>query len=338
MISKPQNGFSLLETMVSLVVLLAVGGIVMSGMTGLIKTQATIGNRTEMHASVRSATELLQQEIGQAGKISLGPPNVNVTMAAVLPGSQNITFTTPASGGVTVYPGEYLTVDVGNSQEVVAVTGTSASPSATFVKAHPSALTPVAALGAFATGVVPPDAASVTAGCANSTLPTGGTYPGFPLPGGSTCTKLKLYGDINGDGNIVYIEYSCAPGTPANPGFLYRNQTLMTGAKQPIDPTMVLLNNVLPNPNDPNNNPVPCFSYQVRQIGNLPNYCVTNVALTLTVQTQNKDLQTQQFQPETKALLNVGPRNVIEVWGTANLVDSTRAQAMPDAVTALLLP
>ena len=333
MISKPQNGFTLLETMVSLAVLLGVSAIVMSGMVQMMKTQSAVGNRTEMHASVRSATELLQQEIGQAGKISLGPPNVSVTMAPVLSGSQNIIFT--PSTGVTVYPGEYLTVDLGNSQEVVAVTGTSASPSATFVKAHPSALTPVAALGAFATGVVPPDAASVTAGCANATLPTGGTYPGFP--NGSTCTNLKLYGDVNGDGNLVYIEYTCSQGTQANPGFLYRNQMLITAASKPAnDNTMILLGNVLANPNDANNNPVPCFNYQVRQIGNLPNYCVTNVALTLTVQTQNKDQQTQQFQPETKALLNVGPRNVIEVWGTANLVDSTRAQSMPASVTALL--
>ena len=334
MISKPQNGFTLLETMVSLAILMGVSAIVMSGMVQMMKTQSAVGNRTEMHASVRSATELLQQEIGQAGKISLGPPNVNVTMAPVLPGSNVPIIFTPTTG-VAVYFGEYLTVDVGNSQEVVAVTGTSASPSATFVKAHASALTPVTALGAFATGVVPPDAASVTAGCANSTLPTGGTYPGFT--NGSTCTTLKLYGDVNGDGNLVYIEYTCNQGTQANPGFLYRNQMLITAASKPAnDNTMILLGNVLANPNDANNNPVPCFNYQVRQIGNQPNYCVTNVALTLTVQTQNKDQQTQQFQPETKALLNVGPRNVIEVWGTANLVDSTRAQSMPASVTALL--
>src|SRR5256885_10774473 len=76
---KPQRGFSLLETMVALAVLLGVGGIVMSGMVQMMRVQNTIGNRTEMHTSVRSATELLQQEIGQAGKVSLGPPNVNVT-------------------------------------------------------------------------------------------------------------------------------------------------------------------------------------------------------------------------------------------------------------------
>src|SRR2546423_8175080 len=332
MIAKPRNGFSLLETMVALAVLIGVSGIVMSGMVQMMKTQNTIGNRTEMHASVRSATELLQQEIGQAGKVSLGPPNVNVTMGAVGVGLNPIVFST----GVTVYPGEYLTVDLGDLQEVVAVTGTSTSPSATFIRAHPSATTPVLALGAFGTGVVPPDVKSAAYGCAPATLPVppGGAYPGTPF--GSTCNVLKLYGDINSDGNMVYIEYTCAPGTPTNPGFLYRNQVdINAGGKPALGPAMVLLNNVLPNPPDANNNTVPCFNYQVQKIGNTSVYCVTNVALTLTVQTQNVDAQTRQFQNETKALLNVGPRNVIEVWGTATLTDPTRAQPQPPTVTAL---
>src|SRR5256884_10005082 len=72
MMRKKQAGFTLMETMVSLVVLLGVSAIVMSGMVQMMWTQGTISNRTEMHTSVRSATELLQQEIGQAGGAS--PP------------------------------------------------------------------------------------------------------------------------------------------------------------------------------------------------------------------------------------------------------------------------
>src|SRR5437763_17098098 len=74
MMRKKQTGFTLMETMVSLVVLLAYAAIVMSRSMQMIKTEGTITNRTEMHTSVRGATELLQQEIGQAGKISLPPP------------------------------------------------------------------------------------------------------------------------------------------------------------------------------------------------------------------------------------------------------------------------
>jgi len=63
---------------------------------------------------------------------------------------------------------------------------------------------------------------------------------------------------------------------------------------------------------------------------------VTDVAVTLTVQTQLPDPSTGLFQKETKALLNVAPRNIVEVYDTSSLVDSTRAQATPATVTALL--
>ena len=48
----------------------------------------------------------------------------------------------------------------------------------------------IAAVGGFATGVVPPTVAN-----------------------GSTPSLLKLYGDINGDGSMVYVEYTCDTGT-----------------------------------------------------------------------------------------------------------------------------
>jgi Tfp pilus assembly protein PilV len=321
MTHKKQLGFSLIETMVALAVLFAVGGIVMSGMVQLMKTQGTIANRTDMHTSVRSATELLQQEIGQAGRVSLASPTANVTLsAAVLAGAGVATaFTLIASdnSAVTVYQNEVLTVDLGATQEVVTLaSGSGASGTALFQNPH-AAGAPVSVLGAFATGIVPPGAAA----------------PNSP---GSSGTVLKLYGDINGDGNMVYVEYTCTPGTTAAPGTLYRNQMSITGAKQPVDNTMILLNNVLTNPNDPSGNPVPCFTYQIQPLG--AGTCVTDVAVTLTVQTQNKDPQTGQFQQETKALLNVSPRNVVEVYDTASLTDPLRAQVIPPSVSALLGP
>lgn len=320
MTRKKQFGFSLLETMVSLAVLFAVGSIVLSGMGQLLRTQGSIANRTEMHGSVRSATELLQQEIGQAGRMSLGSPTSNVTLAAnvlstalATPISLNYTGTVAP----TLYPGEALTVDVGSSQETVTLaTGASTAGTAIFQFPH-TAGAPVSALGAFATGIVPPTAAPAS------------------YTSGSTPTVLKLYGDINGDGNMVYVEYTCTQGTTTAPGFLYRNQMLITQVGKPaVDNTKILLNNVLTNPNDANGNVVPCFGYQVQPLGS--GYCVTDVQVTLTVQTQNKDVQTQVFQPETKSLLNVAPRNIVEVYDTSQLVDSTRAQAMPATVTALL--
>lgn len=125
MTRKEQLGFTLLEMMAALLVLLVVAGIVMSGMSQMMNSQSQIANRTEMHSGVRSATELLQQEIGQAGKVSLGSPTANVSLASAITavGSSSLSFntstggSTPSScGNCTVYPNEVLTVDVGTFQ------------------------------------------------------------------------------------------------------------------------------------------------------------------------------------------------------------------------------
>jgi hypothetical protein len=202
--------------------------------------------------------------------------------------------------------------------QVITATGTPpSSGTATFVNAHAAGV-PVFSLGAFSTGIVPPQAAPAS------------------YTNGSTGTVLKLYGDINNDGNMLYVEYNCAQGTVASPGYLYRNEMMITDTSKPaVDSTMILLNNLLPNPNDANNNPVPCFNYQLQQLG--AGYVVTDVAVTLTVQPQKPDPRTGALVPETKALLNISPRNVFEVWDTASLVDPTRAQPMPPNVTTNLL-
>src|SRR5260221_5187066 len=107
MTRKKQVGFSLLETMVALAVLLAVRGIVMTGMVQLIKTQGTIANHTDMHTSVRSATELLQQEIGQAGKDSLGAPADTITLVTAANIASNPNPVTLAST-TSVVPAHYV--------------------------------------------------------------------------------------------------------------------------------------------------------------------------------------------------------------------------------------
>ena len=47
----------------------------------MTKQQQTIWNRTEMHSGIRGATELLQQEVGQAGRAAMGP-NAPLKLAA----------------------------------------------------------------------------------------------------------------------------------------------------------------------------------------------------------------------------------------------------------------
>ena len=63
---------------------------------------------------------------------------------------------------------------------------------------------------------------------------------------------------------------------------------------------------------------------------------VLDVAITLTVRTQQIDPVTKPFQTETKALLNVSPRNVFNTWMMAGLGETGRLQSTPPTLSALL--
>ncbi len=303
-----QPGFTLLETMVALVILLSVSAVVMSALMRMTLTQGMIFNRTEMHSSVRSATEVLQQEIGQAGKISL-PGTGTVTLAAAVT-TAGVATSVGVSSAAGMFNGEQLVIDTGANQETVTLTAVVPSTNqitAIFNNLHASGV-PVSVAGAFSSGVVPTSAAP-----ANFT-------------NGSTGTVLKLYGDINGDGNMVYVEYTC----DTTSGNLYRNEMPIAAATKPaLTSAQVLLSNIQANPGG-----APCFAYQQKQVGS--NWYVVDVAVTLTVQTQNPDPQTNQYQTETKALLNVSPRNVFEVWQLASGLIANRIQPMPASVATLL--
>jgi type II secretory pathway pseudopilin PulG len=317
-----QFGFSILEMLIALVILLGVTGIVMSGMMQMMRTEGSVENRTEMHSSVRSATELLQQEIGQAGRITLPTPAsgapcgalTNVTLcAAVVAG----TATVGVSSATGMFNNEKLVIDSGDSEETVTATTVDTSANtitAVFTKDHLSGVA-VRVSGAFASGIVP------------TTTTCGGA------PCGSTGSLLKLYGDVNDDGNMVYVEYKCDTAG----GNLYRNVvSIAPGAAKPaVNSSMIILSNLLPNPPDPGTaGAAPCFKYQEKTV--TPDTYDVDVSVTLTVQTQNKDPQTNQYQTETKALLNVSPRNVFDGWELASAGEKDRIQPMPATVLSLL--
>lgn len=306
---KSNSGFSLLEMMISTVILLGVSGVVMSGLLQTTHTEGTVQNRTEMHAAVRSATELMQQEIGQAGRIALPAA---VTLAAAVAAGPSVSATLSSTAGM--FANEYLVVDAGSNQETVQIISIgSGSITAAFRLAHASGV-PVSVQGGFGTGVVPESASP------------------YNMTNGSDGTHLKLYGDINDDGKMVYVEYICDWQTSGN---LYRSVSAFDattiGAKQ------VLLPNLY---NGGNPGGTPCFVYQEEPSGcaatSATNPCfVTDVAVTLTVQTQLPDPSTGAYQKETKALLNVSPRNVFDAYQLSTL-SNNRVEPMPSTVTALL--
>lgn len=170
------------------------------------------------------------------------------------------------------------------------------------------------ALGGFANGIVPPAA------------------PPTNFPNGSTGSVLKMFGDLNGDGNMVYVEYTCDLASRN----LYRNIMAFDAAsKPPVTGAQLLLSNVVANPDGS-----PCFQYQTSTItvDATPFTFVLDVAVTLTVETEQIDPTTNARQKETKALLNVSPRNVFDAWSYAGMGYTFRIQSTPVSVTNLLPP
>src|SRR5206468_4982175 len=74
------RGFSLPELLISMSVMLLISGAATMALLKMTSTQSTIWNRTQMHSGVRGATEVLQQEVGQAGRVAL--PAMIVTAAS----------------------------------------------------------------------------------------------------------------------------------------------------------------------------------------------------------------------------------------------------------------
>ena len=310
-----ESGFSLMEMMVAMAIMLLISGAAIGALLKMTSAQATIWSRTQMHSGVRGATEVLQQEVGQAGRISLGSAAVSMTAASTVGSAAGAAKTLTVSSNTGMFVGEILTIDAGQFQENVTVI--SPIPSGTTsVTVTPLPITgtllahatnaPIRVFGGFSAGIVP-----------------------ATMTNGSTGTVLKLFGDINGDGNMVYIEYSCVIPT-GGVGYLYRNSMAWNASSSPAAAqSQILLSNVVDNPNG-----TACFTYDPKIVG--ANTYVIDVAITLTVQTQVIDPVTKQYQQETKALLNVSPRNVFNAWQIASLGISERIQPVPPTITTLL--
>lgn len=299
-VTRPQprdSGFSLPELLVSLLVLSVIVGTVTQLSMQMSNGQRTMWNRTQMHSSVRGAIALLQQEVGQAGLIALPAP---VTLSgAVVFGTNTVAVSSTAG----MFAGQKLAIGTGSTQEtVVLVAVTSTTIRGYFVLPH-AAGAPVAALGGFAQGIIPPN-----------------------MTNGSTGTVLKLFGDVNDDGQMVYVEYTCSTAT----GRLSRNMMAWNaGTKPALTAENILLTNVVANPGG-----TPCFSYQTETVA--PDTYVTAIAVTLSVQTQDIDPVTRQFQVETKTLLNVSPRNVFQTWQLASDYEVNRIQPIPPSILVLI--
>jgi prepilin-type N-terminal cleavage/methylation domain-containing protein len=299
-----EDGFTMIELLVSMAVILIVSGIVVGSTIDMTRLGQKMTNRSDMHSSVRNATALLQQEVGQAGRVSLPGP-------VTLTGGTGIgDFTVAVSNTDGMFNGEHLIVGSGALEETITLTGVDFNAdtiTANFAFAHAVGAV-VTASGGFSAGVVP-----------------------TTMMNGSSGNVLKIVGDVNGDGRMVYVEYRCDLPN----GRLYRNVMPYDAAAKPaVTVEQILLTNLMQNPVNAAGVVPPCFTYQERTFSGTT--WVIGVAIMTTVRSQQRDQNTGDFQRVTKALLNVSPRNVVNVWTSASLGNTNRMQPLPPSVVQLL--
>ncbi len=288
------EGFSLIEMMVTIALLSVISGVIFSAISSSQQSYARTELKSDMYENVRGAAELMAQEIGQAGLVSLPASTLG---AAVSP---NATAQIAAvSSTASMFVNEQVLVDAGtNNEELVTLTGVNAATITTvFGKAHAVGV-PINVLGVFPNGVVAP-----------ATID------------GSTANVLNVFGDINADGSLVYVRYTCTPGTTAAPGTLTRSVTTILPGVDALSASQTLLSTVV------GGTGAVCFQYTTAAAAGFT--FVTNVGFTLSVQATRPDPQTGAYPQMTKSFLNLAPRNVLTGLELANAGITNRLQSTP---------
>ncbi len=281
----------MLEMLVSLTVLIIVAGTALSALTYSQKLFGSQQMQAEMHAGLRGTFELMAQEIGQAGALNFTPQ----TLTAAVTGSSSAQ-TVGISSSANIFVGELLTIGTGSSQEIVTV---NAIPNGTQV-----------------TGIFRQNHSSGAAVFAQGVFPQG-------VLSSSTATSLKMVGDVNADGTIVYLQYDC----DTTAGTLTRSITTLTPGVTTRNTAQTLLTNLIPNPGG-----AACFQYGTAVTvtsGSSTYTFIPSVAVALSLQTSKRDPQTGAFITMTKSFSNLSSRNV--------LAGLAMAQSSP-AVTNRLQP
>lgn len=205
-------GVSLIELMISLATLLIVSGSAFAVLSYYQKSYLSTEQRSDVHSSIRSAMDLMTQEITQAGLLSSPGKTVHASVASSTV-SQSVSLD-PSTATADIFDNEQLVIDTGSSQEVVTVQSHTSTTITVILTRNHSAGTSVTARGVFPEGILP----------------------------SSTETELRLIGDLNADGTLVYEWYDCDPTT----GHLTRAQNKVSAPG--ANPTQLLLDHIVPNP------------------------------------------------------------------------------------------
>lgn len=159
-------GFTLLEMMLSTALFLGLSALILGGMISVVRNYRSLEIRNALEQRMRSAFELMAQEIGQAGLQASGldVSGLVAPLASIYPVTSTGVKTVTVDKIKGIFQGASLVVNDGTNQETVVVTAMSTtapySITANFTKTHPAAYppgTPVYAPGVFPGGILAPD-------------------------------------------------------------------------------------------------------------------------------------------------------------------------------------
>jgi prepilin-type N-terminal cleavage/methylation domain-containing protein len=184
----PDHGFSLIEMMICLVILVPIMGAAVGFFSVGVNQHNTEQSSIELNQEARSGLEMMTMELAQAGSHDApGDLSTTTVTTTINASATSQTISVASSAGFTV--GDYVTVDNGASQESVQLTAVgSGTITGVFRTGHTGSV-PVRLFALpYMRGVIPP------AGLAQNSS--------------ANVTTIRFFGDINGNGSLNYVEYA----------------------------------------------------------------------------------------------------------------------------------
>ena len=226
------RGFSLIELMVSIVVLMVVMGALMQFMSMMQQRYTREKRVASANQTGKTVLELLAMDIGQAGYIPGLDTGTAATPITANTNPQNVTLLNTTG----IYAGRVLIVDTGISREyvrVISVTGLTVNEQ--FKLDH---------------------AASVPVRASEVPYPEGILYSTAVPAISSNSNRLRIMGDLWQDASLRYVEYRYTAGANCT-GVLVRSDSSAFAVSQTAAVTVAenLCNNASGTP------PTPVFSY-----------------------------------------------------------------------------
>ncbi len=211
-----EHGFSLVELLVSMLVLIPVMGAAISLFSLGTEHHASEQSSVEATQEARAGLDMMSMEIAQAG--SHGDRSTT-TGAAISPSANPQTVAVASSAGLNA--GDWVDVDTGANHELVEITATGSNTiSAVFRRAHANGV-PVRLFALpYPAGVIPP--------------------LGLGPNSSATVTTIRFFGDINGDSNLFYVEYSYDSANAQ----ITRSMTPITQTSK--NPALPIVRNIVP--------------------------------------------------------------------------------------------